>query len=120
MKNWTKELLIEQYLQSCSIIQSATLDGDYRAANKETSKLISAFKWLESNLLVASEVLSKLLQNRSPVVQTKAAAHCLGLQILQAEAIGTLEMVSHRDDIWGFHAEKVLEVYFKNGFLKIY
>lgn len=118
MKKWTKALVTEQYIVSCAVIQSATLIGDYKSANKEKDKLLSAFKWLEKNIHEASGVLGELLHNSSPVVQTKAAAHCLCLQINQDEALHVLETVSKRSDIWGFNAEKVLEVYQKNGFLK--
>ena len=120
MKKWTKVSVTEQYISSCSIIESATTVGDYKTANKEKPKLLSAYKWLEKSLYEASEILGALLQNSSPVVQTKAAAHSLCLNINQTEALHTLKTVSMRSDIWGFNAEKVLEVYNKNGFLKAY
>ena len=107
MKKWTKVSVTEQYISSCSIIESATTVGDYKTANKEKPKLFSSYKWLEKNLYEASEILGALL-------------HCLCLNINQTEALHTLKTVSMRSDIWGFNAEKVLEVYNKNGFLKAY
>lgn len=120
MKAWTKAAIIDQYISSCTIIELATDSGDYKKANKERPKLVSAYKWLEKNIQEAREILEELLQNSSPVVQTKAAAHCLCLNLCKEEALNVLKTVSTRSDIWGFNAEKVLEVYYKNGFLKAY
>ncbi|MBR6571255.1 MAG: HEAT repeat domain-containing protein [Clostridia bacterium] len=120
MRIWTKEKVAEQYVASCAIIQQATETGEYRKSNRERAKLISAYKWLEKHPEEAEEVLGALLCHDSPVVQTKAAAHCLGLAIRTADALDVLERVSGRNDIWGFNAEMVLKVYAKNGQLKVY
>lgn len=113
MKAWTKETVIDQYISSCTIIELAVDSGDYKKSNKERSKLVSAYKWLEKNVQEANEILKELLHNSSPVVQTKAAAHCLCLNICKEEALNVLKSVSTRSDIWGLNAEKVLEGYYK-------
>lgn len=120
MRKWTKSLVIQQYISSCAIIQSATVAGDYKTSNKERPKLIAAYKWLEKNICEANEVLGELLQNESPVVQTKAAAHCLCLNVNKNEAISILRSVSKRNDIWGFNAQQTLEAYKKESSLRAY
>lgn len=120
MKTWTKSAIIDQYISSCTIIELAMDSGDYKRSNKEHQKLVSAYKWLEKNVQEAREILEELLQNSSPIVQTKAAAHCLCLNLCKEEALNALKAVSTRSDIWGLNAEKVLEVYYENGFLKAY
>lgn len=51
MKKWAKVSVTEQYISSCSIIESATTVGDYKTANKEKPKLLSAYKWLEKTFM---------------------------------------------------------------------
>lgn len=120
MKTWIKDTIIDQYIASCAVIELAMDSGDCKKSNKERSKLNSVYKCLEKNVQEAGEILEELLQNSSPVVQTKAASHCLCLNLCKEKALNVLKMVSTRSDIWGFNAEKVLEVYYKNGFLKAY
>ena len=120
MKKQTVPNVIEQYITSCMIIQSATEIGDFKKSNKEQSKLISAYKWIEANMAEAHGIFSKLLQYDNPVVQTKAATHCLSLNINKEWAINVLLDVAKRKDIWGFNAEKVIEVYKERGYLKAY
>ena len=120
MKTWTKATIIDQYIASCAVIELAIDSGDYKKSNIERPKLVSAYKWLEKNVQEAGEILEELLQNSSPVVQTKAASHCLCLNVCKGKALNVLKTLSTRSDIWGFNAEKVLEVYHKNGFLKAY
>jgi hypothetical protein len=55
-------------------------------------------------------------------VKTKAAAHCLALNIKINEAIRVLELVAtdEKNGIFGFNAKMILDVWRQQGNLKVY
>lgn len=122
MKRKSKEEVIEQYISSCKIMQETTLSGDYKANNAEGKKIIKVFKLLEKDLIFAVECLSVLLLNDNVVVKTKAASHCLALNIKNEDAVRTLELAASNEEngIFGFNAEMTLKVWREQGYLKVY
>ncbi|MDD4402727.1 MAG: hypothetical protein PHI24_12955 [Desulfitobacteriaceae bacterium] len=121
-KSWNHSDIITQYKSSCDIMYRATLDGDYKANNKEGKKLIDVFKFLEKNRELAVETLSLLLGDENVVTRTKAAAHCLALKINTSEAEKILKVESEKKEngIFGFNAEMTLKVWKETGCLKVY
>jgi len=122
MKQISEDAVIEQYISSCRIMYDATLSGDYKTSNAEGKQIISVFKLLEKDLQFAEDCLVTLLKNDNVVVKTKAAAHCLALNIKINEAIRVLEFTARdeKNGIFGFNAQMTLDVWRKQGYLKVY
>lgn len=122
MKLKSKDDVIDQYISSCKIMYDATLSGDYKTNNAEGKQIIKAFKLLEKDLQFAEECLETLLENDNVVVKTKAAAHCLALNIKINNAIRVLELaaVDKKNGIFGFNAQMTLDVWREQGYLKVY
>ena len=122
MKLKSKEDVIEQYITSCKIMYDATLSGDYKTNNAEGKQIIKVFKLIEKDLQFAAECLETLLENDNVVVKTKAAAHCLALNIKINEAIKVLELAAtdEKNGIFGFNAQMTLNVWRELGYLKVY
>lgn len=122
MKLKSKEDVIEQYITSCKIMYDATLSGDYKTNNAEGKQIIKVFKLIEKDLQFAAECLETLLENDNVVVKTKAAAHCLALNIKINEAIKVLELAAtdEKNGIFGFNAQMTLNVWREQGYLKVY
>jgi hypothetical protein len=118
----TKFDILTQYINSGLIMYKATLDGDYRVNNREGKKIINLFKHLENNLQLAMDTLPVLFDNENVVTRTKAAAHCLALNIYINEAEKVLENACQdkNNGIFGFNAEMTLKVWRDNGFLQVY
>lgn len=114
--------IIDQYIQSCNIIYEATLIGDFKSNNKEGKKIIKLYKILETNLQLANDCLEILMKNRNVVVKTKAASHCIALNIRVSEAKNIQETVAKdkENGIFGFNAQMTLDVWKNRGFLKVY
>lgn len=122
IKSKNKQEIIEQYILSCKIMQEATLSGDYKVNNAEGKKIVKVFKILEKDLLFAEDCLSILLENNNVVVKTKAAAHCLALNVRVDEAVNILEIAAQdeKNGIFGFNAQMTLKVWREQGYLRIY
>lgn len=122
MKKYTDEQIVNIYLTECEIVEHSTLNGEYKKNNAAGKTLQNIFKYLENNLEQAEKVLHTLLNSRNVVVRCKAAAHCLSLSILQKEALKVLVAVSEDSSlgIFEFNAKMTLQVYQKQGFLKVY
>lgn len=121
-KLWSHSDIINQYKSSCDIMYKATLDGDYKTNNKEGKKIVDIFKFLEKNKELALETLPLLFDDENVVTRTKAAAHCLALQIntLEAERLLKLESERKENGIFGFNAEMTLKVWKEEGCLIVY
>ena len=121
-KVMTKAEILNQYIDSGLIMYHATLEGDYKTNNKEGKKIISIFKYLEKNLELAKDTLPLLFENENVVTRTKAASHCLALNIHIIEAENVLECAAHDkgNGIFGFNSEMTLKVWHENGFLQVY
>jgi hypothetical protein len=121
-KSWNKLEIINQYKSGCDIMHRATLDGDYKTNNKEGKKIVDIFKFLEKNKVLALETLPLLFDDENVVTSTKAAAHCLALQINTLEAENLLKRESEKKEngIFGFNAEMTLKVWKEEGCLIVY
>ena len=119
---WSKSKILNQYIISGNVRYKATLGGDYKTNNKEGKIITRAFKYLENNLELATEILPLLFDNENVVTRTKAAAHCLALKIYIDKAEKILEDVANDDknEIFGFNAQMTLKVWHEQGFLKVY
>lgn len=122
MKKYTKEEVLKQYEESGKIMYRATLDGDYKANNKEGKRLLKIFKYFETDREFARECIKDMLNSKNVVVRTEAAAYCLALN----ENIGTAEKVlseisnNEENGIFGFNAKMTLDVWREQGYLRIY
>lgn len=121
-KSWNKLEIINQYKSGCDIMYRATLDGDYKTNNMEGKKIVYVFKFLEKNKVLALETLPLLFDDENVVTRTKAAAHCLALEINTLEAENLLKRESEKKEngIFGFNAEMTLKVWKETGCLKVY
>ena len=122
MKKYSKEEVLRQYEESGKIMYQATLDGDYRANNKEGKRLMKIFKYFEENREFAFDCIYDMLCSQNVVIRTKAAAYCLALNenIDMAEKV-LYEISSNEENgIFGFNAKMTLDVWKKQGYLRIY
>ena len=119
---WSISDILNQYINSGNVMYKATIEGDYKANNKEGKIITQAFKYLEKNLELASDTLPILFDNENVVTRTKAAAHCLALRIHTDKAEKILEDAANDDKngIFGFNAKMTLKVWHEQGFLKVY
>jgi len=122
MKKYSKEEVLRQYEESGKIMYQATLDGDYKANNREGRRLLKIFKYFEINREFASDCIKDMLNSENVVVRTKAAAYCLALNENVDVAIEVLSEISSKKEngIFGFNAKMTLEVWEKQGCLRIY
>lgn len=122
MKKYNKEDIIKQYEESGKIMYQATLNGDYRANNKEGKKLTKIFKYFETDRPFAMECIAQLYESENVVVRSKAAAYCLALNEDVDKALETLNEIANKEEngIFGFNARMTLEVWEKQGYLRIY
>ena len=121
-KSWNKLEIINQYKSGCDIMYRATLDVDYKTNNMEGKKIVDVFKFLEKNKVLALETLPLLFDDENVVTRTKAAAHCLALEINTLEAENLLKRESEKKEngIFGFNAEMTLKVWKEEGCLIVY
>lgn len=122
MKKYSKEDVLRQYEESGRIMYQATLDGDYKANNKEGKRLTKIFKYFEENREFAFDCIHDMLRSQNVVIRTKAAAYCLALNenIDMAEKV-LLEISNNEENgIFGFNAKMTLDVWKKQGYLQIY
>lgn len=123
MKNkWSEEEIIKQYIESENIIYNLAGTTNYKRHNKEVDKLIKIYKYLEKDMELAKRVFYKLLNNKDIKIKLWIAAHCLGLQIYTKEAEKILEEIAKKSSLplTRFTAKATLEVWHKNGKLKMY
>lgn len=100
----------------------ATLEGDYRANNKEGTKLVRFFKKFEKNPELAKKCIPMLLMSKNVVVQAKGAAYCLslGMNVEQAETILANIANNPQNGIFAFNAQMTLNMWKKDGYVRIY
>ena len=100
----------------------ATLDGDYKANNREGKRLNEIFKYFENNPEFALDCIKDMMQSKNVVVRSKAAAYCLALNKNVDTAVRVLSEISNdeKNGIFGFNAQMTLEVWKKQGYLRIY
>ena len=122
MKSIDMTSVIQQYEASGAIMYSATLNGDYRATNREGKKLLEIYKILETDKMLADACIPKLLNSTNVVVRIKGAAYCLALNRNLETALSVLREIAddNSNGIFGFNAKMTLEVWKKQGYLLIY
>lgn len=122
MKKYSKEEVMAQYEESGKIMYRATLNGNYKANNREGKRLIKIFKYFENNKEFALECINEMLRSENVVVRTKAAAYCLALNENVDAAVKVLSEISsdEANGIFGFNAKMTLDVWKKQGYLQIY
>ena len=122
MRTYTDGEIIDFYQTECAVIEKCTCKGNYRKGNKAGAKIQSMFRYLETNIPQAGSVLGALLEDANAVVRTKAAAHCLSLDILQQPAVAVLESIAKDEKlgVFAFNASMTLQSYKKQGFIKVY
>ena len=122
MKKYSKEEVLTQYEESAKIMYQATINGDYKANNKEGKRLLKYYKYFERDREFACDCINDMLKSKNIVVRTDAAAYCLALNIYIDVAQKVLAEISSKKEngIFGFNAEMILGVWKKQGFLEIY
>jgi hypothetical protein len=116
------QAVIDQYIETCDILSETMPEGDYKRGNKEWNKVVKIFKILENNTELANNTLPLLFDNENVATRSKAAAHCISLNIRVDEAEEMLEEIS-RDKGYGifrFEAEMTLKVWREQGYLLVY
>ncbi|MBQ8262788.1 MAG: hypothetical protein IJZ00_10920 [Lachnospiraceae bacterium] len=107
MKKYSKEEVLRQYEESGKIMYQATLDGDYKANNREGRRLLKIFKYFEINREFASDYIKDMLNSENVVVRTKAEAYCLALNENVDVAIEVLSEISSKKENEGLPKEYV-------------
>ncbi len=122
MKKYSKEEVLRQYEESGRIMYQATIDGNYKANNKEGKKLTKIFRYFEKDIEFARECIKDMLDSENVVVRTDAAAYCLALNENIDIAERVLSEISNNEanGIFGFNAKMTLEVWKQQGYLQIY
>ncbi len=116
----SKEQFIEEYRIAAELYGNAMQDGKYKIVNSQYRVIKKLYLELEKHPNSRSEILGKLLVDKSDNVKIWAAAHCLGLGVFQREAEGTLKNISKKREIeiLRFNAEMTLKVWKKQGYLR--
>lgn len=122
MKRWDKASIMKQFETSGAIMYRATLDGDYKANNREGEKLTKIFQEFETNRALADACIPELLKSANVVVRTKGAAYCLALNRDTETAQSVLQEIADdaSNGIFGFNAKMTLEIWRKQGYLLVY
>lgn len=122
MKKYNKEDIVRQYEKSGQIMYASTLNGDYKANNREGKKLTNIFKILEKDEKLAKECIEEFYKSENVVIQCEAAAYSLALNYEIEKAESVLQAISENEEngIFGFNAKMTLKVWQEQGFLKIY
>ena len=122
MKKYRKEEVLKQYEESDKIMYQATLNGDYKANNREGERLLKIFKYFEIDREFALDCIKDMMNSENVVVKMDAAAYCLALGEMVEEAEKVLYEISSKKEngIFGFNAKMTLEVWKKQGYLRIY
>ena len=116
-------LIKKVYENAARLHAKASVDGDYRTANKQALILRGIFRDIEKGKIV-NTILLELLEKEDISIKVWAAAHLLGLRydieksknVLQH--IKSLKGKTSEENIVIFNAEKTLEVWEKRGYLK--
>lgn len=119
---YEKSEILRLYEEIGQVMYYATLDGDYETNNKEGQKLVEIFKYFEKNKELANCCIMDMFRSKNVVVRTKAAAYCLALNENIEMAQKVLMEISNKKEngIFAFNAKMTLEVWRKQGYLKIY
>ena len=121
MKEITSQSIIDEHIRVGKILKETYESMDSKRGNREGKKLVRMFKILENNIELAKESLPVLFTCENAVVRMKAAAECISLGIFTQEAKKVLEDVVKDDDkMIAFNARMTLEVWEKQGYLKMY
>lgn len=119
---YNKDDVLKIYEEIGQIMYYATLEGDYETNNREGDKLVEIFKYFEKNREFAVCCITDMLQSENVVVRSKAAAYSLALNENVEMAQKVLKEISNKKEngIFAFNAKMTLDVWKKQGYLKIY
>jgi hypothetical protein len=118
----TPQEVIDQYIETCDILRETVPEGDYKRGNREWKKIVKIFKILEANTELANNTLPLLFDNENVVTRSKAAAHCIALNIRVSEAEAVIKEIAcdKKNGIFRHEAEMGLKVWREQGYLKVY
>jgi hypothetical protein len=88
------QAVINQYIETCDILRETMPEGDYKRGNREWNKVVKIFKILEENTELANNTLPLLFDDENVATRSKAATHCIALNIRVNEAKEILEEIS--------------------------
>ena len=95
-----QDKIFQEYINAAMEHGQATLEGNYKVANKQYARLKIIFKKFEKDHLLADNLLETLFQNSNVSVRIWAATHALKLSIRTNEAEKLLKEIS-RDNSLG-------------------
>lgn len=98
--------LINLFTQSSQLHYQASLDGDFRTANKQVSKINKIHKSLIKFGQDGRDALLALVEDKDPSVAAMAAAY--SLKHNPETCIRVLKCLSSRPDLLGFQAKHAL------------
>lgn len=109
-----------EYVNAATIHGMATIDGDHKTANKQTTVLKNIYKKLETDKALAENLIDDLFEQGNVSIKIWASAHALGLNIQTDEAAKILNQYSRDESIGilGLTAEMTLREWKKKGTLK--
>jgi hypothetical protein len=110
------EKLEQQYRGYAEAHGAATLNGDYKSANKNYGKLIAVLAALRKAGSDGHSALARLSGDTNEAVACWAATHSLPFD--EGTALSVLERLSERTGPMGFNAKMVVQQW-KNGQLVI-
>jgi hypothetical protein len=118
MKN--TDILLEEYITVAVTHGRATIDGDHETANKQYTTLTKLYRKLENDYSFAETFLEELFNHTNASVKTWAAAHALGLNLKEDEALEILKTISEDRSIGivRLDAEMILKEWVKKGRLR--
>jgi hypothetical protein len=122
IKTISSQKIIEQYIETCEILKETTLSGNYKTGNKDGNNIIKIIKVLENDIELANSTLPQLFSSENVVAKSKAAAHCISLNIRVNEAEKALHEVAkdETNGVFAFNAQMTLKVWHEQGYLKVY
>ncbi len=112
------EKVFQNYITAAKAHGKATIEGDFKTANKQYANLKKIYKKLEIDHPLADNLVEILFHNTDPSVRIWAAAHALKLNIRVDEAEKVLRQASgdHNIGIFRLDAEMTLKKWEKKKY----
>jgi hypothetical protein len=99
------EKVFQNYIIAAIAHGKATIEGDYKTANKQYVNLEKIYKKFERDHSLADNLVEIFFQNVDPSVRIWAAAHALKLNIRVDEAKKVLQQASGDNNIGIFRLD---------------
>ncbi len=110
-KAMTVSEMMDQYLETGTVLAETGMKGDYRRGNKIAIKNREIFNMLKQDNVIGKQVLQLVMSSNCEKARSIAAADALRLGILIEQASAILEEISSRDDMIGFEARMSLKIW---------